>query len=95
MKDIDDSEVHKMKSQLAAAQQKIAEMQNSAMGLESLRIQNQKLMEELTMSQNHERAAKEKAEHIEKDLKKVELKLQKYESESADFQSRDDSMAGS
>ena len=50
MKDIDDSEVHKMKSQLAAAQQKIAEMQNSAMGLESLRIQNQKLMEELTMS---------------------------------------------
>ena len=38
MKDIVDSALQKMKSQLAAAQQKIAEMQNSAMGLESLRI---------------------------------------------------------
>ena len=42
------------------------------MEVEALKIEMQKITEQLTMSQNQERAAKEKAEHLEKDLRRAE-----------------------
>ena len=64
------------KTALQAAQQKMAEMQTQIMEVEQLKVRNQKLLEDLTMSQNQERAAKEKSEHLELDLKKLEKKLE-------------------
>jgi len=45
------------------------------MEVEALKIEMQKITEQLTMSQNQERAAKEKAEHLEKDLRRAEHQL--------------------
>ena len=50
-------------------------MQKQIMEVESLKIKSQLLEEELTKSQNQERAAKEKSDYLELDLKKLEAKL--------------------
>ena len=54
----------------------MAAMQTQIMEVEQLKVRNQKLLEDLTMSQNQERAAKEKSEHLELDLRKLEKKLE-------------------
>ena len=59
------------KNTLMVAQQKIQEMQNTIMEVEQLKVKNQKLLEDLTMSQNQYRAAQEKSSHLEMDLKKL------------------------
>lgn len=45
------------------------------MEVETLKVKNQKLLEDLTMSQNQERAIREKADHLERDLKKLEMRV--------------------
>ena len=45
------------------------------MEVEELKVKNQKLLEDLTMTQNQERAAKEKSEHLEIDFKKLQQRL--------------------
>ena len=48
----------------------MSEMQTQIMEVETLKVKNQKLLEDLTMIQNQERAQKEKIDHLEKDLLK-------------------------
>ena len=53
------------------------------MQVESLKIDLQKVTEQLTMSQNQERAAKEKTEHLEQDLRKLQQRNKELESQSS------------
>ena len=45
------------------------------MQVEELKVKHQKLLEDFTYLKNQERAAKEKAEHLELDVKKYEQRL--------------------
>lgn len=54
-------------------------MQESIMQIEELKVSNQKMLENLTASQNKERALKEKNEHLTIDLRKLETKMQFFE----------------
>jgi hypothetical protein len=49
------------------------------MQIEELKVSNQKMLENLTASQNKERALKEKNEHLTIDLRKLETKMQFFE----------------
>ena len=54
-------------------------MQQEIMKVEELKIENQKIIEDLTKSKNLEQALREKAEHLELDLRKAEQKLELHE----------------
>ena len=55
-------------------------MQESIIEVETLKVQNQKMLEDLTMKENQERALREKADHLERDLRKLENRVQDAES---------------
>ena len=55
-------------------------MQESIIEVETLKVQNQKMLEDLTMKENQERALREKADHLERDLRKLGNRVQDAES---------------